>query len=204
MVWDRLLGCFGDSLLRKFGATPPAEWKAAIVALNDVQLERGMRRLLFGWKGGPPNLPDFMRLCRTVGGDDFDEGQHDLPRLPTGPDPWDDKPWEKAGNRYLLGYLAKQLGQDPKRYGRPASYMAMRMSEEDLRKRGLHRKLLDASEDFIANVNTLVRAKNAWVEDMKDLAANNRGEVDPATQKAVWADYFGRAEAEILSRRDAA
>jgi hypothetical protein len=76
-----LLGCFGDALLRKFGAQPPQEWVGAIGALNQRQIERGMRRLLFGWKGGPPSLPDFMRLCRTIGGDEFDDGESKLPAL---------------------------------------------------------------------------------------------------------------------------
>lgn len=38
--------------------------------LNDSQITAGMKRLVLSWKGGPPNLPDFVRLCRFVGADE--------------------------------------------------------------------------------------------------------------------------------------
>src|SRR5882672_7305325 len=111
-VWDRLLGCFGESLLRKFGGEPPQEWIGAIGALNQRQIERGMRRILFGWKGGPPNLPDFMRLCRSVGTDEFDEGDSGLPKL-AHDDGFKGDVWDEAANRYLLGHIAKLMKRDP-------------------------------------------------------------------------------------------
>ena len=69
-VWDKLLGFFGDALLRKFDAEPPEEWIEAVGMLNDAQISTGMKRMMLSWKGGPPNLPDFVRLCRVVGPDE--------------------------------------------------------------------------------------------------------------------------------------
>lgn len=204
-IWKRLAGMFGgESVERKFGVTPPPEWVVMLSRLKDFEIDRGLRRLAYGGSRGVPSLPEFTKLCRAVGGDEFEDGQPGVPRLPSGPDSWDDKPWEKVGNRYLLGYLAKTLQENPQRYGTRASAAAMRMNDDELRRAGLHRKQLDASPEFIANLDALVRAKNAWVEDMKDLAANGRGEVDPKLQKAIWVDYMARAELEILKRREAA
>jgi hypothetical protein len=186
------LGCFGEALLRKFGAEPPQEWVGAIGSLAIGQIERGMRRLVFGWKGGPPSLPDFMRLCRTIGSDEFDEGESDKPRLPP-PDDFDGDVWTMAANRYLMGHIAKRMSANPKCYGQPASFKALRAKDEDLRLLGLDKHNLDASPEFIQNVHALVAAKNAWADDMRDLAVD--GGVPVETQKAVWHDWIGRAEA---------
>lgn len=196
-VWDRLLGCFGDSLLRKFGAEPPAEWVGALKGLTQPQIERGLRRIVFGWKGGAPSLPDFVRLCRAVG-EEFDEGNQ--LKLPApGEDPWEGKQWLMAGNRYLLGHIVNRVAEDPKRYGRGASYQLMRAPLKDLRELGLDVHNLDASQEFIENVHELVAAKNAWVADMEDLAMN--GGVPVETQKAIWNDYVVEAERRIQSRQ---
>lgn len=104
-VWDRLLGCFGESLLRKYGATPPEEWKGAIAMLGDYQLQRGMRRLLYSGKGTPPTLPEFLKWCRTVGHDD---------NIPDEPAPLASFPqisqdggdvWSIAANQHLLKHV---------------------------------------------------------------------------------------------------
>lgn len=159
--------------------------------LTAAQHERGLRRLVFGWKGGPPSLPDFMRLCRSIGTDEFDEGEPDQPRLPA-PDAFTGDNWDMAANRYLLGHIAKRMKEDPKFYGRPASSKMLQAPEKDLRELGVDTHYLDASGEFVANVNKLVSAKNAWAADMRDLAVN--GEVPPSTQKAVWYDLIGTAE----------
>ncbi len=188
------MGCFGETLLRKFGAAPPQEWVGAINHLRPEQLERGLRRLVFGWKGGPPNLPDFMRLCRTIGGDEFDEGT-EKPLL-THDDGFTGDAWDMAANRYLLAHIRTTLAKNSRRYGRPASYEAMRASDADLEKLGLDKHNLDASLQFVTNVHALVAAKNAWADDMRDLQQN--GMVPPETQKAVWHDLIKRAEANLV------
>jgi hypothetical protein len=186
-----LLGCFGDNLIRRFGKTPPAEWVGAIDMLNDAQLERGLKRLVFGGKGQAPSLPEFIRMCRALGNDEYDDGQPALPKLEA-PDAWKGDVWDMAANRYLLGHIAKQMAKDPKMYGQPASYRAMKATDEDLNKLGLDKHNLDASGEFVDRVNALVAAKNAWAADMRDLAVN--GSVPPSTQKAVWYDLIGTAE----------
>lgn len=190
-IWGRLLGCFGDALLRKYGAEPPQEWVGALGMLTAIQHERGLRRLVFGWKGGPPSLPDFMRLCRTIGADEFDEGQPDQPRLPA-PDSFTGDNWDMAANRYLMGHIAKRIAENPEFYGKAASYRAMQADDDDLRQLGLDKHNLDASGEFVDNAAKLVVAKNAWAADMRDLAVN--GSVPPSTQKAVWYDLMNTAE----------
>jgi hypothetical protein len=186
-IWDRLLGCFGDRLIRKFGKTPPAEWIAAVGFLNQAQLERGLRRLLFGGKSEPPSLPEFMRICRAIGSDDFDEGRPTMPAL-AGPDTWLGDAWDAAANKYLMGHLATQMQHDSRKYGRPASAKSMQTRREDSPNG-------DASPEFVANVGRLRQAKALWAADMRDMATD--GEVPVEIQKAVWKDYIGRAEADI-------
>lgn len=191
-IWVRLLGCFGESLIRKFGPTPPQEWVDGLGMLSPLQQERGLRRLVFGWKGGPPSLPEFMRLCRSVGSDEFEEGPAKLPALPP-PDTWEGDVWASAANRYLMGHIAKRMATNPKGYGKPASYEAMRAPKADLGRLGLDEHNLDASSEFVDRMAKLVAAKNTWAADMRDLAI--KGEVPAETQKAVWREYLARAEA---------
>lgn len=190
-VWDRLLGCFGDSLLRKFGAEPPREWVGAIGALDHHQIERGMRRLLFSWKGGPPNLPEFMRLCRSVGSDEFDEGRSTFPQL-THDDGFKGDAWDMAANRYLLGHIAQRCKENPLHFGRPASYEMLQAPLKDLEQLGVDKHYLDASAEMVDKVGRLVAAKNAWAADMRDIAV--KGEVPVEQQKSVWREYIARAE----------
>lgn len=190
-IWDRLLGCFGDSLLRKFGKTPPPEWVGAIGMLNDFQLERGLRRLVFSGKTQAPALPEFVRLCRAVGGDDFDEGKPTLPRLAR-EDSFKGDAWDEAANRFLLGHFVTQIAKKTRVFGKPASYELLRASDADLRQLGIDRHYLDAGPDLVANTKKFVDAKNKWTADMRDLAVN--GEVPVETQKAVWHDYISRVQ----------
>lgn len=189
-MWGRLLGCFGDQLLRKFGGEPPEEWVAGLSMCTAAQHERGLRRVVFGWKGAPPSLPDFMRLCRSVGTDDFDEGPSPALALPN-PDTWEGDVWDIAGNNFLRGHIAKQLSADPRHYGRPATSPVMQATKHETNPNA------DASPEFIANVGRLVAAKIAWAADMRDIQVN--GEVPSAVQIAVWKDYFQRAEAQVAT-----
>lgn len=186
MIWDRLLGCFGESLLRKFGAEPPEEWAEAIGMLHYHEVGRGMRRLVFGWKGGPPNLPDFIRLCRSIGEDEFDDGPRKLVALP----PPDDRKFDGAdlsANERLLKYITTRLPANPHAWGLPGSAQQREA------------------------VQILVAYKNAWAQDMREW-----GGIDPSTGELVratsaeqdsnWKGCMERAEADIalLLRRKAA
>lgn len=103
--------------------------------------------------------------------------------------------WDAIANRYLLGYLTKRLEKRMAIPGRAASASAMVAQSYELRVRGLDTHLLDASPEFVFNVEVLVKAKNAWAVDMRDLAQNANGEVPPSTQQAVWYGYIKQAEA---------
>lgn len=195
------MGFFGDALLRKFDAKPPQEWVEAIAELGDGQIRRGFRRLQFGWKGGVPNLPDFVRLCRSVD-DGLDEGRR-APALPApSSDGFAGDSWTMAANRYLLGHIVKRQAVNSQIYGRPASAKALCMSQRELDVLGYDRHNLDASEEFVTNIRLLVEAKNAWAADMRDQAVS--GEVDAEVQKVVWKDYIDRAEAKMQQREKAA
>lgn len=195
-IWDRLLGCFGDSLLRKFGKTPPAEWVGAIGMLNDRQIERGLKRLVFGGKNQPPSLPEFIRVCRAVGTDDFEEGDQKLPRL-AHEDTFRGDVWDMAANRFLMGHIAKRVKQNTLCYGKPASYALLQAPAKDLQELGVDPHYLDASAEMIDRIKKLIAAKNDWAADMRDLAV--KGSVPVETQQAVWHDYLNRAEATNTS-----
>lgn len=193
MIWDRLLGCFGDALLRKFGKTPPAEWVGGINMLNDAQLERGLRRLVFGGKGHPPSLPEFVRVCRAIGNDEFEEGRDELPKL-THEDSFKGDAWDMVGNRYLMGHIAKLMKNDPKCLGRTASAKLIQAPLKDLQELGVDLHYLDASGEFVENIKLLVTAKNSWAADMRDIAVN--GQVPVNDQQTIWRDYMKNAGME--------
>ncbi len=190
-VWARIIGLFGgDSVKRKYGASMPAEWRGIIGILNAVQLDRGMRRLVHSGRDQVPSLPAFVKLCRTIGDDSIDEGPQ-APALPN-PDAWVGDQWDIAANRHLQAHIAGRIHANPRHYGHPAPSHAMRKLWRD------ESLSADASPEFIAAIRRLVTAKNAWAEDMRDLAANHpQGIVDPAVQRACWSDYLGAAEREV-------
>ena len=103
-----MLGLYGDSLLRKFGDEPPPEWIASIGELNDYQLARGMRRLKYSGKSHVPALPEFLKLCRTIGHADDIPDETPRPALPqlAGPS-LDLDTWDIAANQRLLSYVLK-------------------------------------------------------------------------------------------------
>lgn len=148
--------------------------------LDPRQIARGLRRIVFGWKGGPPNLPDFMRLCRTVGDDDFDEGPRELPRL-IDEGPTQDE-WEVTANRHLFAHIMRRMQADPKCFGEPATAHGMRV---------MTTPSADASPEFVAAVHRLVAAKKAWAADMRELATNGPVPID--LQQVIWRDYINGA-----------
>jgi hypothetical protein len=173
-VWSRLAGCFGEGLSRKFGDDPPAEWRSVIAELNDYQLAQGMRRLKHSGKPHPPSLPEFVKLCRTVGhADDVSDV-----RVPTDqqllPGPSMDR-WQLAGNRRLLGHITRRIPKDPRCY--------------------------HGGEGHAANIHTLVAMKNRWVELMQDAATVDG--VPPDEQNQSWRVCMAQAE-EIIAAGHAA
>lgn len=104
-------------------------------------------------------------------------------------DGWRGDDWLAAANGHLLGYIRKQLAADSMRYGAGPSYGAM---TDPARKAN---KTLDAAPDFVRNVNTLVKFKNLWADQMR-LSATADG-VPITEQREVWAECMKRAEAEI-------
>lgn len=174
-VWERLSGCFGDALERKFGNSPPDEWRAAIGSLSDYDIDRGIRRLIYSGKTHPPSLPEFMKLCRTVGhADDVpDRIVHQMHPALEGPQMG---PWELLGNRRLLKYITTKVPANPSRYGDP-------------RNNG-------ADPKFRANVLTLVAHKNRWVDVM--LASATDDGVPIVEQDDCWNACMSQAE-EIIA-----
>jgi hypothetical protein len=184
-----LAGCYGESLTRKFGDEPPPEWVSGISMLNDYQLQRGMRRVLLSGKPHAPALPEFMKLCRTVGHDDSiaDEvkpQQHPALAAP----PVDEKveAWTALGNRYLMKYISTKIPENTQRWGRPATEGGMKLSTEPN---------ADASPEFVRNVKTLVGFKNRWVDLMLEVATDDGVPIDD--QQQCWTECMRMAEEEI-------
>lgn len=170
------MGCYGESLIRKFGDAPPTEWIAGIATLDDVKLARGMRRVLFGGKTHPPSLPEFMRLCRLIADDDIDEPPSYRPLLDSDAGKFDE--WDIAGNQHLLGYITRRFKENPRCWGAPYS-----------------RQQADAT-------GMVVMAKNVWVQDAREGKGVDpaTGELMPYSieeQKAAWIDGMHQAEVAI-------
>jgi hypothetical protein len=193
-VWASLVGLFGaDTLKRKFGPTPPAEWVGTLAKLDARELERGMRRLVHSGRDQVPTLPAFLRLCRAVGDDTIADEPQAL-ALPN-PDAWHGDQWDMAANRHLQAHITRRIHADSRCYGAPASAHAMRKLARE------HSPNADASPEFVVAVRQLVAAKNAWAADMRDLAsAHPDGIVEPAIQRACWSDYLVSAERAIAAR----
>jgi len=187
-LWKHFVGMFGgDAVERKYGPTPPPEWVAMLSRLKKPEIDRGVRRLAYSGAKGVPTLPDFTRLCRTIGSDEFDEGER--PKSLPNPNNWQGDDWDVVGSRHLLAHITRRLEDDPQCFGRPATVQAMRVDKS---------RNTEASSDFVGCVDRLVRAKNLWAADMRDLAAGCGVPVE--TQKSVWASYIADAEREIAER----
>lgn len=173
-----MLGYFGDGIVRKFGDEPPVEWIEAIAEINDYQIRRGFKRLAFGWKGGIPNLPDFIRYCRTIGDDAPEEGPQQRIALPA-PEKHQLDGWDITSNNRFRKYITHRLmTQDPRAWGAPASTQQAECTR------------------------IAVRYKNAWAQDMResDELDQATGEVIRASdelQDRAWIDCMRRAEADI-------
>jgi hypothetical protein len=177
-VWSRLAGCFGEALARKFGDDPPPEWRSAIGELNDYQLAQGMRRLKYSGKAHPPALPEFVKLCRTIGHAD------DIPDQPPpsgtsalayqGPEM---DAWEILANRRLMQYITTKIPEKPRRYGDPFSPLQEK------------------------NTLTLVAFKKRWAELMRTCA--DKDGVPIPEQEAIWGECMRMAEETIATEMPA-
>lgn len=73
-LWRRFIGCFGgDAVHRKYGEEIPPEWIGMVAQLTDAQLEKGLRRMVHSGTNHVPTLPEFVKWCRTIGGD-YEDG----------------------------------------------------------------------------------------------------------------------------------
>lgn len=191
----------GDALERKFGAQPPVEWHALLGKLKDYEVDRGLRRLAYSGKAHVPSLPEFVKLCRMVGGDEVDEGPK-LIALPPQDGFTGDK-WDMGGNLHLLGHITRAMKVDPRCYG-PIKPFTFRWLKDEQRMEN------PASEQQAVSTRILLRYKHAWATDMREWGVDEiTGEViepSPEQQKTAWDDCMRMAEAEIahLSARAAA
>lgn len=180
-VWSRLLGVFGDGLVRKFGEEPPEEWIDAIGDLNDFQIRRGIKRLVFSWKGGAPNLPDFVRYCRAIGDDAPDEGPTQHVPMPQIEGPKFDQ-WDISANIRFWKYITHRLTESYRPWGAPWS------------------------TEHAECTRIAVRYKNAWAQDMREAMTMNEatGEIVPPPdqeQSRLFGECMKRAEADITVYR---
>lgn len=179
-LWRRLAGLFGgDSLERRYGPRAPDEWVVMIGRLKDHELERGLRRLVYGGAKHVPTLPEFVKLCRTIG---QAEGVEDAPQrialpAPTGPQV---DGWETRANLLLLKHISTRLAREPRRYG-------------DYR---ISRVTMGAAPDpnMAARVEILIRAKSLWALDARETPDGQRTSEQLRT---TWHEFMAAAEAEI-------
>lgn len=98
----------------------------------------------------------------------------------------DEDKWGREANRRLMHHVTNYVAKDPQRYGRPASWEAMKASRDPN---------ADASSEFLRNVQALVVAKNRWAQLMR---ASDEGDgVDPAEQNESWRVCLREAERDI-------
>jgi hypothetical protein len=192
-VWDRLLGLFGEALLRKFGAEHPQEWETGIGYLTDAQVDRGFRRLVFGWKGAPPSLPEFVRVCRSIGDEDIDEGPQPL-ALPN-PDKFQCDGWDIAGNMRLLKHITTTLAAKSDALGQVPEM------QREYRHGKFFRLLSVPSPQQVQTTAILVAYKKAWSQDMREWGVDaETGELLKPTlaqQDEAWSSCMERAMIEI-------
>jgi hypothetical protein len=104
-LWHRLIGLYGaDAVRRKFGDSPPPEWRDAVAQIGDAELQRGLRRLVHGGKAYVPSLPELIKACRTVG-QDLESGEGKPYYALPAPEPAITDPWGATANRHLLAWV---------------------------------------------------------------------------------------------------
>lgn len=171
-IWRLLIGLYGaDVVKRKFGTEPPDEWTGIVHSLTDYEIQRGTRRLVYNGRRDVPSLPEFVRLCRSSGSSDIDEGpQAPVTRLSYDQGNFDR--WDVAANNHLLAHIRRRLGPNHAAYGIRHSHAMERCTQ------------------------ALVKAKNLWAQVMREEAGDSP-EVDVETQQTFWKHCIGEAEREI-------
>lgn len=174
-LWRRLAGMFGaETLARKFGETPPDEWRISLSRLTDSELQKGLRRLTTSGKGHVPTLPEFLRMCREVGGD-YEDPVPPSNRLAAPPVPR----WSEQANLHLLAHFKRQVLRN-------VHYVTERMRQYPMPA---------TDHESAAIVQPLVDAKNAWAQDMRE--REECGELPKDGGKALWAEYIENAEKAV-------
>jgi hypothetical protein len=109
VLWKVFAGMFGgDVIERKYGVKAPEEWVIGIAALRPFEVDRGIKRLRFSGKAHPPTLPEFLRLCREVGGyHDYDQPTPPARQLADESNPEMDV-WERVGNQRLWKIVLRE------------------------------------------------------------------------------------------------
>jgi hypothetical protein len=164
----------------KYGSTPPAVWRASIGKLNDFEFARGCRRML-RFRKGVPSLPEFLNLCREVGGED-DQPVPTAFRLtaPSETAGGFDR-WARIANQKLLRHVMTRSAEEPLRYcprlanGRPDPAETQRL------------------------IRPLLEHMQAWAAEMRELDAN--GDLPQNGDDARWIDRMKRAEIWINELR---
>jgi hypothetical protein len=169
-LWLRFAGMFGaEALSRKYGDRPPEEWVKVVGKLRRPEFERGLRRMLHSGKPHIPTLPEFLRLCREVGGDDPDAPQPLKLTAPLQPPP--DKILKEGGKNLLREILRAAHRWGPARGDRA----------------GRHE----------ADTLVLVRWKNEWVRLMRSADEDERESSHRQWWRqcmtAAWAEIEGPA-----------
>lgn len=94
-------------MTRTFGECIPETWARTIDALRDDQIINGLERLLKAEREWPPNLTQFVTLCKTN-----PQQPRPVEELPALPPPCNLEQWE-TGQRNLAK-LRAMLGMKPK------------------------------------------------------------------------------------------
>lgn len=147
-----------------------------------------MRRLVYSGKAHPPTLPEFMKLCRTIGFDDNVPDEIQRPRLPMPDDGFDG--WAVLANRRLLRHITTVIPANPQRYGVFPTIEAMKDPER------AHLVNADAGAEFVNSMHILAAFKNQWADLMRDAATEEGVPLDE--QDAAWDTGIRQAEEQIL------
>ncbi len=187
-LWRRLKGMFGaDALERRFGELPPPEWAAMIGRTSDAELERGLKRLAFSGAKFIPSLPEFLRMCREVGGDYAGDAPQTTRFLPA-PKELSDR-WERAANDHLLGHITRQ--------GDKRIYYAC---ERTLRGE-VNLKVSGPTPQSRELTKPLLQAKTVWAEMMRD--AEKAGDLPEDSGRKWWKDLIDQADEVVNEIRSA-
>jgi hypothetical protein len=163
------------------GDRSEAYWKG-LAKMSLMEFSRCVDQAL--GEGGPDRIPTTGQMWKLL--KELRSQRTTTPWRPT-ETPWHGDGWDTQANRFLLGYIGDQA-----RAG--AHYC-------DEQTRSGARSAEKPSQETRALTAPLVAYKNAWAQDMRDMA-NERNEVPMDVQKATWADCMRRANLEVQQIRE--